>query len=265
VTADASWIESMPDVYDRCLGPALFAPFAQRLAQAVSGSSPRQVLELAAGTGIATRAIVAALPLAEVTATDLNPAMVAWSAAHVPGATWRQADAQALPMPDGAFDAVVCQFGAMFFPDKAAAFIEAARVLRPGGTLNLLVWGAVERSDFPDALVRSLTSVFPDAPPDFVARIPHGYHDTERISADLGAGGFAAISIEPLMLRGESPSAEVLAAGFCMGTPLRFALEQRGDLRPLTRAVAAEMARYLGPGPVSGDLAALHVTARTPR
>lgn len=264
MTADTSWIESMPAVYDRCLGPTLFAPFAQRLAQTVAGSSPCQVLELAAGTGIATRAIVAALPMAEVTATDLNPAMVAWSAAHVPGATWQQADAQALPMADGSFDVVMCQFGAMFFPDKPTAFAEAARVLRPGGTLVQLVWDAAELSDVPDALIRSLRSAFPHDPPDFVARVPHGYFDRAQITADLAGAGFPDIEIEAVTLRGESPSADVLAEGFCLGTPLRFALEARGDLSELTRAVAAEMTRLLGVGPVSGDLAALQITARRP-
>lgn len=254
----------MPDVYDRCLGPALFAPFAPRLAQAVSHSSPRHVLELAAGTGIATRALVAALPSAEITATDLNPAMVAWSAAHVPGASWAQADAQALPMADAAFDVVACQFGAMFFPDKPSAFAQVARVLRPNGTLVLLVWDAVERSPLTAALIHSLNALFPDDPPDFVARIPHGYHNEERISTDLREGGFTDILIEPVTLRGESPAADVLAEGFCMGTPLRFALEPRGDLRRLTHAVAADMRRELGEGRIAGDLGALLITARRP-
>lgn len=147
---------------------------------------------------------------------------------------------------------------------KPKAFAEAARVLRPGGTLVQLVWDAAELSDVPDALIRSLRSAFPHDPPDFVARVPHGYFDRAQITADLAGAGFPDIEIEAVTLRGESPSADVLAEGFCLGTPLRFALEARGDLGELTRAVAAEMTRLLGVGPVSGDLAALQITARRP-
>lgn len=75
---------------------------------------------------------------------------------------------------------IVCQFGAMFFPDKPAAYAEAARVLAPGGTLLLTVWDTVETSDFPAALVASLAAVLPENPPDFVARVPHGYADPDR-------------------------------------------------------------------------------------
>lgn len=265
MTSDTSWVDSMPAVYDRALGPALFAPFAAYLAESVVTLAPRRVLELAAGTGIATAELVAALPGAEVVATDLNPAMVACGAANVPGATWRPADAMALDdEADGSFDAVVCQFGVMFFPDKPAAFAEAARVLAPGGTLLAAVWDVVEDSPFPAALVSAITAALPVDPPDFVARIPHGYHDPDRIEADLRAGGLEPVSVERVVLRGTAPSAAVLADGFCRGTPLRFALQERGDLAALTAAVSAEMTVRLGEGPVEGDLAAIVVTARKP-
>jgi len=129
----------MPEVYDRCLGPALFAPLAARVAAEAQALAPRRVLELAAGTGILTAELVRALPAAEITATDLSPAMVGWAADRVAGPRWLQADAQQLDLPDADFDLVVCQFGVMFFPDKMAAFAEAARVLAPGGTLLFTV------------------------------------------------------------------------------------------------------------------------------
>ena len=250
----------MPAFYDELLGPAVFAPFARELATRAAAVGPHSVLELAAGTGVVTAALVAALPGVPVTATDLNAAMVEHGAHQVPAAAWRTADAQELPFPDGAFDLVVCSFGAMFFPDKQRAFGEAARVLAPGGRLLFTVWDDVGDSEFDVALVEALAAVLPDDPPDFVSRVPHGYADPDRVRADLTAAGLTG-TVEPLVLRGEATSARALAEGYCRGTPLLFGLQQRGDVDALTAAVAAEMSARLGPGPVRGDLAALVVTA----
>jgi SAM-dependent methyltransferase len=251
----------MPEVYDRALGPALFAPFAAHLAALTAAIAPRRLLELAAGTGIATAHLVKALPGCAITATDLNAAMVAWASAKVPGPIWAEADAQSLGFPDGSFDAVVSQFGVMFFPDKPAAFAETARVLNPGGRMVFSVWDVVESSPFPAAMVDSLNALMVDAP-SFIVRVPHGYADPARIAVDLRAGGLEPESIDRLVLRGSAPSARTLAEGFCLGTPLRFALQERGPLDELTEALAEQMTARLGPGPVTGDLAAFVVTAR---
>jgi ubiquinone/menaquinone biosynthesis C-methylase UbiE len=262
MTSDTAWLGSMPETYDRCLGPALFAPFAAHLAGLAAVDAPVRVLELAAGTGVATAELVRALPDATITATDLNPAMVAWGRERVPGATWQPADAGALPQPDASVELVVCQFGAMFFPDRSGAFAEARRVLAAGRRFLLTTWQAVEASPFPAALTDALDATLPDDPPTFVARVPHGYHDPAQVEADLAAAGFDDVTVERVVLTGEAPSARTLAEGFCLGTPLRFALEQRGDLGALCAAVGDHMTATLGDGPVEGDLAALVVTAR---
>lgn len=262
MSVDASWVETMPEIYDRCLGPALFAPFAARLADMAAALAPQRVLELAAGTGIATAELVRTLSGAHITATDLNPAMVSWAAERISGATWLQADAQRLALPEGSFELVLCQFGVMFFPDKPAAFAEAARVLTPAGTILFSVWDAVETSDFPAALVASLAAVLPDDPPSFLVRVPHGYTDPNQIERDLRAGGLRPNAIDRLVLRGRAPSARALTEGFCLGTPLRFALEERGPLDSLTEALAEEMTARLGAGPIEGELAAYVVSAR---
>jgi SAM-dependent methyltransferase len=265
MSADANWVETMPAVYDRCLGPALFAPFAAQLAGRAAQLSPRRVLELAAGTGIATAELVRMLPTADITATDLNPAMVSWAAQQVDGATWLQADAQNLAsFADDAFDLVLCQFGVMFFPDKPAAFAEIARVLAPGATVLFAVWDVVEASDFPSAMVSSLAAVIPDDPPDFIVRVPHGYADTAQIDKDLRAGGLIPDHLDRVLLRGTAASARTVAEGFCLGTPLRFELETRGSLDRLTLALADEMTSRLGEGQVDGDLAAFVVSAHKP-
>lgn len=259
---DSSWVETMPEIYDRYLGPALFAPFAAHLAELAARYSPRSVGELAAGSGVLTSELVRALPDARITATDLNPAMVAWGERRVSAAMWLIADAQALDFPDAAFDLIACQFGVMFFPDRAGAFAQAARVLRPGGVYLFAVWDTVESSTFPSALTAALADVLPDGSPNFVARVPHGYHDREQIRADVEAGGLLVESIERVVLPGSCPSAEDLARGFCLGTPLRFALQEHGDLVHLTDAVIENMVGRLGTGPVAGELTALVVTAR---
>jgi SAM-dependent methyltransferase len=264
MSGDTSWVDSMPEIYDTHLGPVLFAPFAAHLASIAAALRPGRVLELAAGTGIATAALVAALPGAEITATDLNPAMVSLGEQRVPRAGWRTADAQALDLPDDAFDLVVCQFGAMFFPDKPRAFAEAARVLRPGGILLLDVWDRVETSAFPAALVEAVAVVLADDSPCFLARVPHGYADLAQIAADVTAGGLVLDSIERVALPGTATSARSLAEGYCLGSPLRFELAEHGPVEPLTDAVAAEMTARLGNGQVHADLVALVVTAHKP-
>jgi len=261
MSTDSQWVASMPEMYDSCLGPALFAPFAAKLAATARALSPGRVLELAAGTGILTAELARALPTAQITATDLSPAMVAWAAGRVTGPRWLQADAQHLDLPGGSFDLVACQFGVMFFPDKPAAFAEAARVLAPGGTLLFTVWDAVETSDFPAAMMQAITAVLPGDPPDFFVRVPHGYRDPHELTADLRAGGMAPVSIERIVLRGRSASARAIARGFCLGTPLRFALQERGSLEEATSAIEDEMVARLGAGPVDGELAAFVITA----
>jgi SAM-dependent methyltransferase len=251
----------MPELYDSNLGPALFAPFAEHLASAAGELAPASILELAAGTGITTAALLRELPDARIVATDLNPAMVAWARERHPTATWGEADAQSLDLPDSAFDLVVCQFGVMFFPDKRLAFAEAARVLRPTGSLLFTAWDVVEASTFANALVESLAVVLPEDPPSFLARVPYGYAHPALIEADLGAAGLLTRGVERIVLRGRASSAHSLAEGFCLGSPLRFELAERGPLELLTARVARELTDRLGAGPVEGDLTAYLVTA----
>src|SRR2546423_3340642 len=146
---DRSFSGSMPEFYDRILVPVMFEPFAQDLAERLAGMKSGHVLEIAAGTGVVTRALARVLPVeVAITATDLNPAMLDQAKSHagIQRVEWQEADALALPFGDRLFDCVVCQFGVMFFPDKQAGFREALRVLRPGGRFLFSVWGNREGS-----------------------------------------------------------------------------------------------------------------------
>jgi len=107
-----------------------------------------------------------------------------------------------LPFPDASFDAVVCQFGVMFFPDKAAAYAEALRVLMPGGTFLFSTWDRIEENEFADVVTTALEAIFPADPPRFLARTPHGYHDVQAVRRDLAAGGFpGGVRIETVTAR----------------------------------------------------------------
>jgi SAM-dependent methyltransferase len=253
----------MPEAYERWLVPTVFRPFAVDFARRVSARMPERVLELAAGTGVLTRELVAAVGSAEVMATDLNDAMIDFGRRRVPGATWRQADAMALPFDDGQFDFIACQFGVMFFPDKPAAFAETRRVVTPEGTVLLSTWGPVETHDFQAALVAGLERAFPDDPPTFMVSMPHGYADLDIVVGDLRAGGLDCVAVESVTLEGHAASAADLAVGYCAGTPLRPAIEARGELAATTAEVTIEMEARLGAGAVTGRMTA-HVIEATP-
>lgn len=260
--ADRVWTRSMPEAYERWLAPTVFKPFAVELARRIGSRAPRRLLEVAAGTGVLTRELRSVLPDAEIVATDLNPAMVEFGRNREPSAAWRQADALSLPFEAAEFDAVACQFGVMFFPDKQAAYAEARRVLAPSGAFTFSTWSTVAAHRFADALVMALETVFPKDPPTFVASVPHGYADIDLVAKDLSAAGFDRVDVEDISLEGQAESARSIAAGFCTGTPLRAAIEARADLDTAVAKVAEAMEAVLGSGAVIGRMDAHVVEAR---
>lgn len=263
---DKVFAGSIPRFYETYLVPLLFEPYAADLAGRLAARAPGRVLEVAAGTGVVTRALAAGLPeRAAIVATDLNQPMLDQAAAlgtRRP-VEWRQADAMQLPFPDGAFDAVVCQFGVMFFPDKAKAFSEAHRVLRPGGVLVFNVWDRIEENEFADVVTAALAPLFPADPPRFLARTPHGYHVPARIEQDLAGGGFVAPpEIVTLAARSRAPSPRDPAIAYCQGTPLRSEIEARdaSRLEEATEVAADALGRRFGRGDVDGKMQAHVIT-----
>lgn len=266
--SDAVFTGSIPQLYDRHLGPTLFAPYAADLAERLTGFGRGRLLETAAGTGIVTAALAARLPEAGILATDLNQPMLDHAAAK-PGlgrVEFRQADAMALPFPDHGFDAVVCQFGMMFLPDRPAAYREAARVLRSGGRFLFNAWSPVAENPVVVALLRALSARYPGQQSWFLERTPHGHGDAAAIAADLAAAGLAADRIETVVLRGPVASTAGLATGFCQGTPMRAEIEalEPGGLDRATEAATAAIAAEFGPGPFDAQLSAVvaEVTVR---
>jgi len=260
--SDIVFTGSIPKIYERYLVPLVFAPFATEMAARLAHYSVSSVLEIAAGTGAVTRALASALPEnVSIVATDLNEAMLeyAQSVGTCRPVEWRQADAAALPFPDETFDAVICQFGVMFFPDKTKAFAETYRVLRPGGVFLFNVWDRIEKNQFVDTVTTALEPIFPEDPPRFHARVPHGYWSRSTIETDLAAGGFTAepefTTVEKLS---EARSPQVVAMAYCQGTPLRNEIEERDAslLGDATVVAAKAIARRFGTGNISGKIQA---------
>ena len=256
---------SIPARYDRYLGPALFEPYAEDLAARIPTGAKR-VLEVACGTGVVTRKLRESLPKGTlITATDLAEAMVAYASAKLPPSRdleYRQADATALPFADGTYDAVVCQFGVMFFPDKALAFREARRVLMPGGTFIFSVWDDFEHNPVSKEAQETIVSLYASDPPQFY-KIPFGFHDAQAIRSLLDRAGFTNVSIQAMSFRSRSPSARDYATGLVTGSPMATAIQERGTptLEEVTAKVAAALEQAFGAGPVDAPMRALVVTA----
>lgn len=266
-TQDTVFAGSVPDFYDRMMVPLIFEPYAQDIARRIAQARPRAILEIAAGTGVVTRALAAALPDARIVATDLNEPMLAFAKTRQPQGThteWKQADASALPFDEQSFDVVVCQFGAMFFPDKVQAYREARRVLKPGGLYLFNVWDRIAENDFADVVTQCLAGVFPTDPPRFLARTPHGYHDTDRIVAELEDASFANVTVEAVDATSQAASPLDPAIAYCQGTPLRGEIVARdaAGLDRATKIAAAALAERFGTGPISGRIRAFVLTAR---
>ena len=258
---------SIAENYDRYLVPLIFESFAGDMAQRAAGLSPSSVLETAAGSGVVTRALAPRLvPSASYVVTDLNQPMLDQAATRQPAdsrISWRKADAQALPFEDAVFDLVCCQFGVMFFPDRQSGYREAKRVLKPGGCFMFNVWDRIEENVFANDVTNALAEVFPNDPPRFLARTPHGYHDTALIRSDLEQAGFSRVAIETRAEQSRASSPRHPAVAYCQGTPLRNEIEARDaeKLEAATDHAASAIANRHGSGQVAAKIQAHVIVA----
>jgi SAM-dependent methyltransferase len=262
---DAGFTGSIPQLYERYLVPLIFTDFAEETARRVAALEPANVLEVAAGTGAVTRAMARACT-AEIVATDLNQPMLdhAATVGTERPVTWRQADALDLPFEDTSFDAYVCQFGFMFLPDRVRGYAEARRVLRPGGTLLVAVWDRIETSEIADEVQSAVGLLFPDDPPRFLERTPHGYHEPDAIRADVLAAGFGGVEVETFDARARAATAAEAATAYVQGTVLRTEIEARGGATALADATAAAteaVAARFGATDLDTGIRGLYVTA----
>ncbi len=265
---DKTFSGSIPTAYETFMVPLIFEPYAADLAERLISRAPARVLELAAGTGVVTRHLASVLPPnTAIVATDLNqPMLDLASRLGTPRPVeWRQADALALPFADESFNAVVCQFGVMFFPDKPKAFAEVRRVLQPGGVFLFNVWDRIEDNEFAEVVEMVVEGLFPGDPPRFFTRTPHGYFERETIERDLRQGGFTArAELTTLAKRSRAASPRIPAVAFCEGTPLRNEIEARdaAKLGVATDRAQQAIAQRFGAGAVDGKMQAHVISVR---
>ncbi|RYY96212.1 MAG: methyltransferase domain-containing protein [Chitinophagaceae bacterium] len=252
MSSAAAYSGSVPEHYEEGLGPILFEPFARDLAKRLPVAAS-DLLELACGTGRLTRHLLLRLPRGgSLSAIDLNGDMltVARRVLPDPRIKWLEADAGALPFAEAAFDAVLCQFGLIFFPDRGAALREARRVLRPGGRLLLNTWGSMRHNPRAGIIADVLHETMGAEAPDFLSVGPYSLYDESEIYGLLEAAGFRNIRIEKVALESSCSDPEALIRGYVDGSPLGAYLDRkrtglRADIREkLLAAYEAQASAY---------------------
>lgn len=264
---DKVFAGSIPDIYDQYLVPLIFEGFGADLARRIVAQPVREVLETAAGSGVVTRALAPLLPArARYCVTDLNPPMLERARARQgrdDRITWQPADAQDLPFDDASFDAVACQFGVMFFPDRVAGYREARRVLRPGGRFVFNIWDQIGQNVFADLVTRVAATLLPDDPPQFLARTPHGHGQPDLIRSELAAAGFDHVEIDTETRDSTASDPSYPAIAYARGTPMYGELARHGEamVERVVEAATEEIRARFGDGPVSAGIKGFVITA----
>jgi SAM-dependent methyltransferase len=266
MTNNAAFTGNIPEHYDQGLGPILFVDYAEDIARRVAASAPKRVLEIAAGTGIVTRRLFDTMPQAEILATDLNEPMLQWAEKKFrridTRVAFRPADATALPFADNLCDAMVCQFGVMFFPDKDKSYREAHRVLKPGARYIFSVWDSHRHNPFGRMAHEIALGFFPADPPQFY-QVPFGYHAIDPIKESLLAAGFGDLKIAVVKKEHRLTDAGARARGMILGNPIVDQIKARGvDPEKVVEAAKAALEREFAKKPI--PLQAIVFEARKP-
>jgi ubiquinone/menaquinone biosynthesis C-methylase UbiE len=237
----------IPKNYDRYLAPFMLEPYAQDLAGRIGMKPQQKILELASGSGRVTRHLLERLgPGASLIASDINPFMLGYASRVLPPhpeLSFERVDAVQLPYEDNSFDAVICQFGWMFFTDRARAFQEARRVLKPGGVLLFNTWDQLQYNDYFRAAQMALRKFFPLHKFSFFDTV-FGYYDAETILRHMISAGFRDYTLETMRILGRAQDASAAARGMLLGTPLSHEVRDRA-MPLLIPSIQRELTRVL--------------------
>ena len=262
----SAFVGEIPRNYEKYLGPLIFSEYAEDLANRINIPTGASLLEIAAGTGMATRQLRNTLPKdIRIMATDLNEDMLNVAQKKFDASEnieFKIANALELPFNDAMFEAVACQFSMMFFPDKLLALKEAARVLKPGGKFHFNIWDSFEHNHLVQTVNRTIAKCLPENPPDFY-NVPYGYYQIDKIKALLFEAGFAEIEIFVLPKISTTDEARNVAMGFVMGTPARLQIEQSApdSLAKIVDTVEHAIGNKFGYGAVEAKMQAIVFTA----
>lgn len=253
-----SFSGSIPEIYDKNLGPLLFEQFAIDLIERIENGSFESILELACGTGIVTKYLTEIIPAdKKIVVSDLNPDMleVAKKKVKRQNVEWKVIDMHEIPFDDSTFDLVVMQFGIMFVPDKEKVFKEIYRVLKPGGKFLFNVWQSLEKNPIANITNEVVNRHFKDNPVTFY-QIPFSYHNESEVRKDLTNAGFKDISMDELHKTNTSVDSEFAAKGLLEGNPVVLQIKERNPdlLMQLRKELQEELKQKLGDKPMKAEL-----------
>jgi len=207
------------EIYEQHMVPAIFARWASDLVEAAGVRTGQRVLDVACGTGAIARPLAERVGAAgKVTGLDINPGMLAVARLSAPSQSieWLESSAVKMPLPDAIFDAVVCQQGLQFFPDRPAALSEIRRVLKRGGRLALSCWRSIEHTPgylmLEQVLARRIG-------PEKAALPPFSFGDAEAIRRAVAGAGFREVKLRAEVKMIRFRSAEHLVRAVVGGAP----------------------------------------------
>jgi len=260
-SASFSFSGSIPRHYDQYLGPMFFEPYAIEVSNRIDISSVHTALEIACGTGRVTRHLRNVIsPNAKLIASDISPDMLSIAKEKLESSDieWQIIDAQQLPFDDNTFNLVICCFGYMFVPDKAKAFAEAYRVLKPGGMLLFTTWDKLENNGA-SFVYRTIAKAYLEEPLPESYNLAFSMNDERLIVELVDSAGFSKMTIEKVNKISTCPSAKEAAEGLVQGGAVYDEIMKRNPawIEEIKIKVVAELAEKFGAAPVTVPMTAI--------